>query len=398
LAQFGGNLGLLPANVFTLQAMQFGSAAEMLLLSFALADKINSLKAEKDQAKLDLLEIVQQQNVILEQKVHQRTQELAENNAILETQNEEIRQQHEELMMINESLEEQRETTQRQKEIIGNTLSKLQDTTQRLNASIDYAKRIQQVILPDNQLINSFFSSHFTIYKPKDVVSGDFYWFTFLAENKALFALADCTGHGVSGAFMTMVCNALLYETVEIAKIEKPAEILKNLHIRIQKILRQHEGKNSDGLDISLCWFEKQNDQSMHVNFSGINSYIYYVKTDVEKQESNGSSNNTIPNTELIKLASGRGYIGGNRSHEINFITHSFILAKGQMLYFSTDGYTDQNDLQRNRLGLQTLNKTLSEIYHLPIENQKDVLLSVLENHQKDEIQRDDISVVGILV
>ena len=395
MAQFGGNLGLLPANVFTLQAMQFGSAAEMLLLSFALADKINSFKAEKEQAKLELLEIVQQQNTILEKKVHQRTQELAENNAILETQNEEIRQQHEELMVINESLEEQRETTQRQKEIIENTLSKLQDTTQRLNASINYAQSIQEVILPNKQLINSFFDDHFTIYKPKDVVSGDFYWFMKLSETKALFALADCTGHGVAGAFMTMVCNALLAETVEIAKIENPAEILKNLHIRIQKILRQKEGKNSDGLDISLCLFEKHNTKNIEVTFSGINSYIYYVQTKIENSQNKSKE---LRSKELIKLASGRGYIGGNRSQEVHFSTHSFSLEKGQMLYFSTDGYTDQNDLQRNRLGLQTLNKTLSEIYDLPIENQKTILLTTLEKHQKNEIQRDDISVVGILV
>ena len=388
LVQFGGNLGLLPANAFTLQAMQFGSAAEMLLLSLALADKINSLKIEKEQAKTDLLEVLQKQNIILEENVAKRTYQLTENNAILEVQNEEIKQQHEELLAINEALENQRNTTDKQKKIIEETLFQLQETSKRLNASISYAQNIQSVILPDSDLINNFFSNHFVIYSPKDVVSGDFYWFCNLQADsnkypRALFALADCTGHGVSGAFMTMVCNALLYESVEIAKIESPAQILQNLDIRIQKILRQKEGKNSDGLDISLCLFEQQTDNKVQIAYAGANSYIYYVDKTTK---------------ELIKLASERTYIGGNAKQKIEFSNQVFCLEKQEMLYFTTDGYADQNDVHRNRLGLQKMRTTILEASNLSLQAQKQKFLDVLATHQQNETQRDDISFIGLQI
>ncbi len=395
IAQFSGNLGLLPANAFTLQAMQLGSAAEMLLLSLALADKINSLKVDNEKAKADLLVIVQEQNAVLEQKVATRTQELHENNMMLEVQNEEIKQQQEELLTINETLGIQHIETELQKQRAENTLIELQDTTQRLNQSIKYAQNIQQVILPDTALINSFFKEHFTIYLPKDVVSGDFYWFTNLSDTiidnqsyqRALFALADCTGHGVPGAFVTMVCNTLLYEAVEIAKIESPAKILQNLDIRIQKILRQHEGKNSDGLDISLCLFEKQAHQKIEITFAGSHTYIYYFENLTHAE-----------NHIITKMSGDRITIGGNSNNKQKFNNQIFTQQKGQVIYFSTDGYTDQNDANRNRLGLQNLRTMLGAFQNTALNEQKQILIDALNQHQKEQPQRDDISVVGLLM
>jgi serine phosphatase RsbU (regulator of sigma subunit) len=344
---------------------------------------------------------MQEQNIVLEQKVATRTQELHENNMMLEVQNEEIRQQQEELLAINETLERQHIEIASQKKRAENTLVTLQDTTERLNQSIKYAQNIQQVILPDAALINSFFSDHFTIYLPKDVVSGDFYWFTNLTDaiieeqtyQRALFALADCTGHGVPGAFVTMVCNTLLYEAVEIAKIESPAEILEDLDLRIQKILRQKEGKNSDGLDISLCLFEKQAHHKVQITFAGSHISIYYF----QNLEYIGDLKNG-ENYSITRILGDRISIGGNTRNKEKFSNQIFTQQKGQVVYFSTDGYTDQNDVNRNRLGLQNLKKMLGTFQNMELNGQKQQLLNALKQHQKEESQRDDISIVGLLL
>lgn len=380
VVQFLGNIAILPANTFTLQAMQFGSAAEMLLLSLALADKINYLKAEKEIAQAATLQLIQEQNVVLEQKVEARTRELAENNAALEVQNEEIRQQQEELIAINEALEKQRNTIQSQKLTIEQTYFKLQETSSRLNASISYAQDIQQIILPEENLLNHYFQQHFVIYLPKDVVSGDFYWFMPLENpNKAIFVLADCTGHGVAGAFMSMIGNALLYETVEIAQIHAPNKILENLNMRIQKMLKQNISRNGDGMDIGICAFDKQEDNHIKVAFAGSRMNIFYLQ-----------------GQDFQQFTGDKNYLGGRLAENKPFKEEVAILQKGDILYLASDGFADQNNEQRIRFGTRKMKESLQEIYSLDLQEQKNILLSQLHQHQAQEVQRDDICVIGL--
>ncbi len=426
-------LNLVPYNTFTNYASQIGSAWEMLMLSFAVGAKINEFRNEKKlaeakahQATVENARLVQEQNQILEQKVTERTARLVEAN-------EELHQQQEELISINDALEQQKEIIQEQKEQMEITFSQLKVTSARLDSSISYARQIQQVILPDHAEILKFFSSYFAIYLPKDIVSGDFYWFIDLGVQqsernevsespisnkdldileaisqkiifdfedskpttrgrqqaivqkniqKSLFVLADCTGHGVSGAFMSMIGHTLLHEIIDYGKITDPAKILRALNHAIINVLRQKEGKNSDGMDISVCLFEKNLEtQQVVMTFSGAKTIIYC----------------SIDN-KLQKLNGNRTFIGGLSKKEKEFTNQIINLNQGDIIYCLSDGYADQNNENRQSIGTAILTNLLQEVHELPLVEQQKLLSQFLTQHQGKEAQRDDITVVGLKI
>ncbi|SFF55742.1 GAF domain-containing SpoIIE family protein phosphatase [Thermoflexibacter ruber] len=201
--------------------------------------------------------------------IKQSEKELKKANAEITSQNEELNQQQEELAAINESLvmknaliEMQRTELQKQYETLDTQQKQLIDTTKRLNKSIEYAKSLQDTILPKPSEVLNFFTDYFSIYLPKDVVSGDFYWFYQVSTQKAIVVLADCTGHGVAGAFMSMIGNTLLHKIIKEKGVHNPAQILSYLHEDIISLLRQKEERNKDGMDVSICLFEKHNNVS----------------------------------------------------------------------------------------------------------------------------------------
>ncbi|SFE84745.1 7TM diverse intracellular signaling domain-containing protein [Thermoflexibacter ruber] len=398
----------LPTNIFTNNAYQIGTALEMLLLSFALADKINLYKEDRLKAKeenlnlmqknLELAEknvyLVQEQNVILEEKVKERTLELQIANREILEQNEELHAQERELMIANQELIKQKELIEQQNE-------ELHHTSYRLNTSLRYAKHIQDLILPGREKLTDFFQENFVIYLPKDVVSGDFYWFVELGwdkkwkkENqsllesinpeflthKAVLAMIDCTGHGVPGAFMTMIVHTLLHEIVEIKKINNPAFILKNLHTGIKNLLKQSESKNTDGMDMSVCYFEKdERKKEYKITFAGAKGLTFYGK-----------------DQEIVQLVSEKYSIGGSLRKERKFTNQTITLPEGTMLYLASDGYIDQNNAERMKYGSINFKKLLNQIHHLPLQAQQNILIDTLKQHCGQEEQRDDISIVGI--
>jgi len=308
------------------------------------------------------------------EKLKQREKELSEKTELLEkqqaemvTQNEELQQQQEEIISVNDALE--------------STLKKLKYTNDRMNKSIAYANNIQQVILPESSKLNAFFKAHFSLYLPKDIVSGDFYWFSQLTQNQAVFALADCTGHGVPGAFMSMIGNTLLHEIVNFNKIHSPALILQSLNAAIIKVLKQKEGKNTDGMDMGIALFQKQADGSMDITFAGARSNLYYFQQGY-----------------CYIIAGDRYGIGGSVERVRIFHNQSFALQQGDMLYFTSDGFIDQNNAERKRFGSQAFAHLLAEIGKLDINEQKEKLAETLRKYQAKEEQRDDISVIGIKI
>ncbi len=215
---------------------------------------------------------------------------------------------------------------------------------------------------------------------PKDVVSGDFYWFSKLNNIQAIFVLADCTGHGVPGAFMSMIGNTLLHEITKTKGISSPAEILLNLHHGIRNVLKQEESQNSDGMDISVCLFEKnESKKTYQVTFAGAKGSIFYSK-DLQIEQLNGD----------------RITIGGFTERKRNFTNQSFTLNKEDVIYFTSDGYIDQHNVERKRFNSHHFKELLTKICNLSIPEQEKVMLFALKEHQQAEEQRDDISVVGI--
>jgi len=257
---------------------------------------------------------------------------------------------------------------------------------EQITASINYAKNIQQAILPLSEDINKFFKS-FVIFKPKQVVSGDFYWFVHLPaiglfSEKVFFAAVDCTGHGVPGAFMSMIGSRLLSEIVLEQKILSPKDILETLDEKVKIALRQETTDNNDGMDMSICVMEKEDDK-YHFTYSGAKSDLYYYSQD---------------NDDITIVSSERRSIGGTKQKRgnIQFTNKDFYLKNGDYIWLSTDGIIDQNNAERKRFGTPKFIELIKSAKDLSLSEQKELFELELAEHQGDEEQRDDITVWGI--
>ena len=163
------------------------------------------------------------------------------------------------LKEIIKEIEETRHHIHIQKEHFEETYHQLDEAWEDIQVSLKYAKRFQDALMPSLEILQNVFDDIFVLNKPKNVVSGDFYWFKQIDEDMIVFALMDCTGHGVPGAFMTLLGYDLLDDIVTQRKIYEPDAILRNLHIGVRRILRQHETQNRDGMDGVICVIDTKN-------------------------------------------------------------------------------------------------------------------------------------------
>jgi serine phosphatase RsbU (regulator of sigma subunit) len=377
-------------NELIVQNEELTQSQEQILSQREFIEKQNA-EFKRINEKLQKGEEILKKSVMLqreqEKKLKEQNTELQLKQAEITAQNEELNQQHEELeaindalLMKNELIEAQRAELHQQYAALDTQQKQLKEATHRLNKSIEYAQSIQNVVLPEATEILGFFSDYFTIYKPKDVVSGDFYWFHQIDETKAIFILADCTGHGVAGAFMSMIGNSLLYKLIKVKELHNPSDILQNIHRDIFTLLKQQNSNNKDGMDIAICLFEKQTHQTK-VTFAGAKSMIIYTHQG-----------------DCVLLQGDRISIGGTINKVRSFNNQEFALTQGDKMYFFSDGYIDQNDIHRQRFGTKRFQELIDKVRHFSLSEQKNILLQHLSQHQADEEQRDDISVVGIML
>ena len=257
----------------------------------------------------------------------------------------------------------------------------LSEKNARITDSVRYALNIQTAILPLESEMTGLFPQHFIIYKPKDIVSGDFYWISEV-ENYKFIAVVDCTGHGVPGAFMSMLGNSLLNQIVNSNKIISPADILMNLHEGISKVLKQDETENKDGMDVCLCRIENLPNDTTKVTFAGAKRPLY-INTQDKLQEIQGN----------------RYSIGGIlRNLERSYQNHELLLSKNSTIYISSDGFTDQSNNKRDRFSLVRLKTFIEQNGNLEITQQREILLSDWEYFRQDTEQRDDVTIIGIKV
>jgi serine phosphatase RsbU (regulator of sigma subunit) len=255
------------------------------------------------------------------------------------------------------------------------------ESNKQIKASIQAAQLIQNAILPSPQKLQQLFPDHFLIYKPKDMVSGDFYWASEV-EGKILLAVADCTGHSVAGALMSMVSATLLDRLMRLRVSLSPAMVLENLDLEIRNLLKQNEGSNNEsGLDIAFINIEKQSNGIFRITFAGARRPLFYFK----KSEN-----------EMHILKGARKTIGGKLSEKKSFEEQQFILQKGDILFLSTDGYTDQNNELAEKIGTQNFLKFMESHIDKPMTAQKIALENFLTIYQANTQQRDDILVMGI--
>ncbi|HAS43616.1 MAG TPA: hypothetical protein DCS93_24260 [Microscillaceae bacterium] len=355
------NFGIIPTNFITNNTAPIGSALEAILLSVALADRLKVLTQERDEATQKTLSIQKQINEKLETKVQERTQEIAEKNA--------------ELMMQNEEIATQRDVLEQQKIAI-------EEQHIHITSSITYAQRIQQAMLPKFETIKQNFVDGFVLFKPRDIVSGDFYWFAKLEipqeDPKMIFAIIDCTGHGVPGGFMSMVGNELLNEIVYQRKIHHPCLILNEMHEGIRRVLKQGETGNRDGMDMSIVTIEPA---QQLLRFSGAKRPLLYIQ------------NNQMTLIKGDKLPVGGELVSLGRS----FAEHTISFEHPTVFYMYSDGYQDQFGGESDKKFMSNrLRDLIFSIHQHPMQQQKDILSKAHASWKNQKSQVDDILVTGI--
>ncbi|TAE01167.1 MAG: hypothetical protein EAZ97_03865 [Bacteroidetes bacterium] len=289
-----------------------------------------------------------------------------------------ISQRTSELQSEKNKLEKQENETQIAYQRVEKTYEILKQKNQDITDSIRYAQTVQQGFLPRTLKINLFFEEHFIIYKAKDFVSGDFYFFSGEKNPAGIFMAAiDCTGHGIPAAFMSIVGNTLLSEIINQKQIASPAQILDMLNEGVIRALNQKENSNDDGMDICLCRLTKNID--MEITFSGAKRPLFYTKNQV-----------------LHELKGDHKAIGGLKTKKLFFTEQQIILQKNDLIYLTTDGFMDQNNLEREKFGTNQFKELLQKNMNLSLAKQRDILESTLQDHQKNAEQRDDITVWGL--
>ncbi len=263
--------------------------------------------------------------------------------------------------------------------LISKTIA-LEESNKKTKDSIRYAYTIQQAMLPSLKKLEKSFPDYFLYYEPKDIVSGDFYWFTEI-QNYSFVVVSDCTGHGVPGAFMSMVGINLLNEIINQKHIFEPAQILENLHQGIIQGLRQRESDNRDGMDISLVRIEKKTNQEYEMVFGASKRPIYFTQKGVVR-----------------KLSGDNKYVGGIKKEDKVFTNQVLQICKGDWIYLFSDGYVDAPNASKLKLGTLKLEEIITEMksYHKDI--QREVLVDRLKNHVGNEKSRDDITFLGIRI
>ena len=255
----------------------------------------------------------------------------------------------------------------------------LVERNKQIMSSIQYARRIQSAILPDRDQIQKVLPHSFILFLPKDVVSGDFFWFS-QRKNHLFLAVVDCTGHGVPGAFMSMIGNTLLNQIVNERGIDQPDKIMEILHRQVRYSLKQDDRRSgaNDGMELALCRLD------LDINtlaFCGARRPIYLGKSEQK---------------EIIEIRGDLKSIGGHRKEQHRvFTNHELTLKPGDRVYLCSDGFADQPNEHGKKYSSKKLKKLFGSILALPLAEQEIQLKSELERHMGTEDQRDDISIWG---
>lgn len=267
-----------------------------------------------------------------------------------------------------------------QKEEIENKQAEITAKNRQITDSISYAKRIQDASLPSLEAIKSKFSNTLLYFRPRDIVSGDFYWY-FENENYRFMAVVDCTGHGVPGAFMSLIGANLLAETVEVQKIYSPAQVLSRMNERILQVLRQTGERKDprDGMDMIFLALDKKENK---LSFSGANRPILHIRDGV------------------MEIHKGNKYsIGGFYQDEKIFAEHSLEVRKGDCLVMFTDGLPDQMGGEKKRkLSTRKLTEWILEVMNYPEKEQYAEFDRRMRDWQGNTRQLDDMLLWAVKV
>ncbi|HIP36425.1 MAG TPA: HAMP domain-containing protein [Crocinitomix sp.] len=338
-------------------------------MSLAMNKLVDGLKSTTEfaknvgQSKFDTEYTPLSENDILGHALLKMRDNLAETERILEQK---VKQRTEEVVKQRDEIEQQR--------------GKLEELYKNVTDSILYAKRLQYSILPPKEKIQDIIPKSFVYFKPKDIVSGDFYWVEKI-KNQSLYAAVDCTGHGVPGAFMSLVGANGLNSAVREHALSKPSEILDYLNEYVSESLNKSAEDSSirDGMDMTLCAIDYG---KMELQYAGANNPLYIIR------------DGKVLITKADKFA-----IASFKAGEKKYTNHTIKLEKGDVIYVFSDGYADQfGGVKGKKFMYKNFRKLLVEIHQLSIDEQKEVLHKEMKNWQGDVEQVDDILVIGVKI
>jgi transcriptional regulator with GAF, ATPase, and Fis domain len=255
----------------------------------------------------------------------------------------------------------------------------IEEKNKDITDSIKYAKKIQQAIAPNIDEFNKNFIDSFILYKPKDIVSGDFYWFEHFADT-TVFAAADCTGHGVPGAFMSLICSDIMYKVVYDQKITSPADALKLIDDKLVQLIRKSsESSANDGMDIALCSYSK-NDNIL--NYAGAHRPILIIR-----------------NGEILEYRPNKFSIGGHSTEGKHFDLNQIQVYPGDQIYLVTDGYADQFGGDKGKkFKFKNLKELILSVSDKPMLEQKMIIDETFESWKGGLEQVDDVCLIGVKI
>ena len=339
-----GNIGVIDALWFTQPALKVGAMIEIVCLSILMAGQYKQLQQEKELAQKALLIQLEETNIRLETVVEERTRELNTQRLLLKQRNDDF------------------------------------------VSSVRYAEKIQSAVMSNSVKLKSIVPNSFVFYRPKDIVSGDFYWIDQVTANNnwknglIVWATADCTGHGVPGAFVSIIGNYLLQMSKDDSKIQYPGEALDFLNTQINKTLNSEFNREiiRDGMDMVLCAIDRE-DKKLY--FAGAKNPIYIVR-----------------NGELIEFKGDRKPIGFDDSKDnFNFTTQVIDLFEGDMIYSFSDGYVDQfGGPKGKKFMTKQLKQMLIDQSSNDMTSQKTQIEERFDEWRGDLDQLDDVLLIGI--
>lgn len=323
----------IPLSMTIYLARDFAKTSKNLSKKLIEVEDLSAKSIEQEKEKQKILET---QNEVLEVQVKERTSEIEEQKKLIEEKNKDI------------------------------------------TDSINYAKRIQEAILPEQSALSTIFADSFVLFKPKDIVSGDFYWFTE-HKGKKIVVAADCTGHGVPGALMSMIGCNILNKIILDEGITQPDLILDRLNEEVRTALKQKENASEtrDGMDIAIITI-----LGNELQFAGAHRPLYIITSG-----------------ELKEIKANKFSIGGIQEEKRTFTNHILTLQKNDVLYLSSDGYADQFGGETGKkLMTKNFKELLLKIQRDSMKTQKQFLGNSIESWRGSREQVDDILVIGIRI
>ena len=365
-------------------SLHFGTIIQILLFAFGLGAKMRASEKEKELAQEKMVfqlreneKLKEKVNRELETKVRERTKEINGQKEEIEAQRDEIESQRDEIEAQRDEVESQRDQLKDQRDLLVTQKREIID-------SITYARKIQSALMPPEQYFHEILNDVFILFKPRDIVSGDFYWIKQVNKYVVL-AAADCTGHGVPGAFMSMLGMSYLNEIVQRREITQANQVLNELRKQIRNSLRQHGQleESKDGIDMALCVIDEKD---RVLQYSGANNPLYLIRY------KNGTP-------ELTEFKADRMPLGYYQGKFKPFTNKNIQLEFGDVFYLFSDGYVDQKGGAEGKKFLsKNFKKLLLEIHEEPMQDQKQILEKTITDWMGDNSQIDDILVIGVRV